>query len=82
MPFISKKQKAASEKILLVDGVEHVPVEKTGVVFLGRIPHGFYEDEMRSYFSQFGTVLRIRLSRNKKVFHEGMAWELRIFLQT
>ncbi|KAF9079241.1 hypothetical protein BGX23_004611, partial [Mortierella sp. AD031] len=38
----------------------------TGVVYLGRIPHGFYEDQMNAYFSQFGKVLRLRLSRNKK----------------
>ncbi|KAI8834981.1 hypothetical protein BJ741DRAFT_520001, partial [Chytriomyces cf. hyalinus JEL632] len=37
-----------------------------GVVYLGRIPHGFYEKEMKSYFSQFGEVLKLRLSRNKK----------------
>lgn len=37
-----------------------------GVIYLGRVPHGFYEQEMRSYFSQFGTVTRLRLSRNKK----------------
>ena len=37
-----------------------------GVVFLGRIPHGFYEKQMLAYFSQFGKVLRLRLSRNKK----------------
>lgn len=40
--------------------------EKPGVVYVGRIPHGFYEEQMRSYFSQFGTVTRLRLSRNKK----------------
>ncbi|CAH7668478.1 hypothetical protein PPACK8108_LOCUS2990, partial [Phakopsora pachyrhizi] len=40
--------------------------EPTGVIYLGRIPHGFYENEMKSYFSQFGTVLRLRLSRNRK----------------
>ncbi|KDD76310.1 hypothetical protein H632_c274p2 [Helicosporidium sp. ATCC 50920] len=36
------------------------------VVYLGHIPHGFYEDQMRDYFSQFGTVNKVRLSRNKK----------------
>lgn len=30
------------------------------------IPHGFYEHEMRAYFSQFGTITRVRLSRNRK----------------
>lgn len=40
--------------------------ESPGVVYVGRIPHGFYEKEMREYFSQFGTITRLRLSRNKK----------------
>ncbi|KDN42492.1 RNA-binding domain-containing protein [Tilletiaria anomala UBC 951] len=39
---------------------------KAGVLYIGRIPRGFYENEMRSYFSQFGNVTRLRLSRNKK----------------
>ncbi|KAL9064554.1 MAG: hypothetical protein Q9157_007787 [Trypethelium eluteriae] len=37
-----------------------------GVIYLGRIPHGFYEPQMRAYFSQFGRIKRLRLSRNKK----------------
>ncbi|KAF2266609.1 hypothetical protein CC78DRAFT_491467 [Lojkania enalia] len=40
--------------------------DKPGVVFVGRIPHGFFEPQMKKYFSQFGTVTRLRLSRNKK----------------
>ncbi|KAL0097672.1 hypothetical protein J3Q64DRAFT_1714715 [Phycomyces blakesleeanus] len=40
--------------------------DKTGVIYLGRIPHGFFEKEMKEYFSQFGEVTRLRLSRNKK----------------
>ncbi|KAK9469119.1 hypothetical protein V1512DRAFT_251562 [Lipomyces arxii] len=40
--------------------------ERPGVLYIGRIPHGFYETQMRSYFSQFGDILRLRLSRNKK----------------
>ncbi|RCI12471.1 hypothetical protein L249_0374 [Ophiocordyceps polyrhachis-furcata BCC 54312] len=39
---------------------------KRGVIYVGRIPHGFYEYEMRQYFSQFGPVTRLRLSRNKR----------------
>ena len=30
-----------------------------------RIPHGFYEPQMRAYFSQFGNISRLRLSRNR-----------------
>uniref|UniRef100_A0A8C4XED1 Nucleolar protein interacting with the FHA domain of MKI67 n=1 Tax=Erpetoichthys calabaricus TaxID=27687 RepID=A0A8C4XED1_ERPCA len=37
-----------------------------GVICLRRIPQGFYEKEIREYFSQFGKVVRLRLSRSKK----------------
>ncbi|KAI0142394.1 hypothetical protein F4776DRAFT_661462 [Hypoxylon sp. NC0597] len=40
--------------------------DERGVVYIGRLPHGFYEHEMRSYFSQFGKIERLRMSRNKK----------------
>lgn len=40
--------------------------EKPGVLYIGRIPHGFYEHEMKNYFTQFGKVLKLRLSRSKK----------------
>ncbi len=40
--------------------------EGPGVVYVGRIPHGFYEHEMREYFSQFGDINRLRLSRSRK----------------
>ncbi|KAG2459315.1 MK67I protein, partial [Polypterus senegalus] len=37
-----------------------------GVICLRHIPQGFYEKEIREYFSQFGKVVRLRLSRSKK----------------
>lgn len=37
-----------------------------GTVYVGRIPHGFHESEMGQYFSQFGTITNLRLSRNRK----------------
>ncbi|KAJ5665665.1 uncharacterized protein N7477_008113 [Penicillium maclennaniae] len=39
--------------------------EEPGTVYVGRIPHGFYEHQMRAYFSQFGEITRLRLSRNR-----------------
>lgn len=39
---------------------------ESGVIYIGRIPHGFYEHEMKQYFSQFGDINKLRLSRNKK----------------
>lgn len=42
--------------------------EKDGpvVLYVGHIPHGFYEHQMRAYFSQFGDITRLRLSRNRR----------------
>ena len=40
--------------------------QEKNTIYLGRIPHGFYESEMRSYFSQFGTVEQVHIPRNKK----------------
>ncbi|XP_076341802.1 MKI67 FHA domain-interacting nucleolar phosphoprotein-like [Tachypleus tridentatus] len=37
-----------------------------GVVYLKHIPHGFYENEMYKYFSQFGKIKNLRLGRSKK----------------
>jgi len=37
-----------------------------GVIYLGHIPFGFFEEQMKGFFSQFGTVTRLRLSRSKK----------------
>lgn len=40
--------------------------EEKAVVYIGRIPHGFFERQMHEYFGQFGDITRLRLSRNKK----------------
>ncbi|XP_070609774.1 MKI67 FHA domain-interacting nucleolar phosphoprotein [Erythrolamprus reginae] len=39
---------------------------KPGVVYVGHLPRGLYESQLQQYFSQFGTVTRVRLSRSKK----------------
>lgn len=36
------------------------------VICVSRLPHGFYEPELRSYLAQFGEVTRLRLSRNPR----------------
>jgi nucleolar protein 15 len=38
----------------------------SNVTYLGHIPHGFYEKEMRGFFKQFGDVKRIKLFRSEK----------------
>ncbi|GAY52659.1 hypothetical protein CUMW_143590 [Citrus unshiu] len=42
-------------------------VNKATVLYIGRIPHGFYEKEMQAFFSQFGAIKRLRIARNKMV---------------
>ncbi|ETW05038.1 hypothetical protein H310_04083 [Aphanomyces invadans] len=39
---------------------------QSSTIFIGRIPHGFYEKQMRGFFSQFGEIKRLKVSRNKK----------------
>ncbi|KAJ1307588.1 hypothetical protein OPQ81_001684 [Rhizoctonia solani] len=63
LPTIAKDDATVMRRL---DKAKKEPVQERGVLFLGQIPHGFYEDEMRAYFSQFGDVTRLRLSRNKK----------------
>lgn len=38
-----------------------------GIVYIGHIPHGFYEEQMKNYFKQFGKVTRVRVARSKRV---------------
>ncbi|KAI1797402.1 hypothetical protein LXA43DRAFT_984257 [Ganoderma leucocontextum] len=63
LPTIAKDDATVKRKL---EKAKRKPTEDRGVLYLGRIPHGFYEDQMKAYFSQFGNVTRIRLSRNQK----------------
>eukprot|EP01026_Neomeris_dumetosa_P075551 TRINITY_DN79983_c0_g1_i4.p2 TRINITY_DN79983_c0_g1~~TRINITY_DN79983_c0_g1_i4.p2 ORF type:complete len:217 (-),score=32.26 TRINITY_DN79983_c0_g1_i4:221-871(-) len=40
--------------------------KESRVMFIGGIPHGFYEQQIRKYFGQFGVVKKVRLSRRPK----------------
>ena len=40
-------------------------IRGSAVVYVGHIPEGFYEEAQMKYFSQYGKVLRLRLSRDK-----------------
>ena len=61
IPNLSKKEQKRKKRL-----AEAGESEKPGVIYIGRIPHGFYEQEMRAYFEQFGKILRLRLSRNRQ----------------
>lgn len=42
------------------------PDAPSACIKLSRIPYGFFEKELLKYFQQFGTVIRVRVPRNKK----------------
>lgn len=64
------KGKRKGGKAVAAGGGSVVPVgpagEPSGVVYIGHIPHGFYEEAMNGFFKQFGDVIRVRISRSKK----------------
>lgn len=60
------KQKGDVKKIAETATADVKDAGERGVVYVGRIPHGFYEPQMRDYFGQFGKITRLRLSRNRR----------------
>jgi nucleolar protein 15 len=58
--------------------LEDIDVEEgltPGTVYIGGIPKGFYKEQVREYFTQFGTVLKVRLARSKKTGgHKGYGY--------
>lgn len=55
-----KKKKKGAAKSKTAD-------TRTAVIYVGHIPYGFFENEMREFFSQFGQVTRVRVSRTRDV---------------
>lgn len=39
---------------------------RRGVLYIKHLPHGFFEEQLRGYFSQFGAITRLRLARSSK----------------
>ena len=40
--------------------------KQSRVVFVGHLPYGFFETQLLKFFEQFGSVSRVRVSRNPK----------------
>jgi len=66
LPTVAKDDVSVARKLAAAKKKQQTSGSDTGVIYLGRIPHGFYEDEMKAYFSQFGDVTRLRMARSKK----------------
>lgn len=63
LPTIAKDDATVKRKL---EKAKRHPTEDRGVIYMGCLPHGFYEDQLKGYLSQFGDVTRLRISRNKK----------------
>uniref|UniRef100_F6T2Y2 MKI67 FHA domain-interacting nucleolar phosphoprotein-like n=1 Tax=Xenopus tropicalis TaxID=8364 RepID=F6T2Y2_XENTR len=59
-------QKDFQQKVHEIRRKSQVGAVSPGVIYIGHIPRALYEPQLREYFSQFGTVTRLRLSRSKK----------------
>ncbi|XP_018567312.1 MKI67 FHA domain-interacting nucleolar phosphoprotein-like [Anoplophora glabripennis] len=63
------KKKIQDGKVLLKKPRRSIKdnVEQTrGLIYIGHIPHGFYENEMKKYFKQFGGVTNVKVCRSNK----------------
>ncbi|KAF9446769.1 hypothetical protein P691DRAFT_707995 [Macrolepiota fuliginosa MF-IS2] len=63
LPTVAKDDESVKRRL---EKAKRQPTEDRGVVYIGRLPHGFYEEQLKGYFSQFGNITRLRISRNKK----------------
>jgi nucleolar protein 15 len=62
----TNREKKAAKKSAKKTASSVAVTSRPGTIFLGHIPHGFFEPQMQEYFSQFGTIKRLRLSRNRR----------------
>ena len=60
----AKKSKMAKRfnKLRLKEG----DLKSKGVIYIGHLPKGFEEEEIKKFFAQFGEVTKTRLARSKK----------------
>jgi nucleolar protein 15 len=40
--------------------------KKKGIIYIGHLPKGFNETELKSFFTQFGEVSKLRVARSQK----------------
>lgn len=68
-PLLSLDPKLQEQFKKKVQNIRNKPQTEAitpGVLYLGHIPRLLVEPQLKEYFSQFGTVTRLRLSRSKK----------------
>ncbi|XP_077129410.1 MKI67 FHA domain-interacting nucleolar phosphoprotein isoform X2 [Ranitomeya variabilis] len=61
-----KLQEVFKEKVQKIRKKPQAEAVTPGVLYIGHIPRSLFEPQLKEYFSQFGTISRLRLSRSKK----------------
>ncbi|XP_065072775.1 MKI67 FHA domain-interacting nucleolar phosphoprotein [Ochlerotatus camptorhynchus] len=69
-----KKAKQVSKKPLILSNRNNKrsPKKPTGernekgIIYVKHLPHGFFESQLRTFFCQFGDVIRVHVARSKK----------------
>ena len=64
-----KKEKPTANKMTRRFNKLRLKAEETGkrgIVYVGHLPKGFNEEELKKFFGQFGDVSKLRVSRSKK----------------
>lgn len=68
-PVVKSKLLKSSNRAKRFRKLEKITAQhrlQRGVIYLGHIPYGFFEEQIREFFSQFGNVTRVKLARSKK----------------
>ncbi|XP_075147811.1 uncharacterized protein LOC142221854 [Haematobia irritans] len=63
---VVEKETVISSQLQKKINKKSVKKQERGVVFIKHLPHGFFEQQLKNYFEQFGAVTRLRLARSKR----------------
>ncbi|KAG6330834.1 hypothetical protein ID866_8257 [Astraeus odoratus] len=61
LPAVAKDDVTVQRRL---ERAKRQPSEHRGVICISRLPHGFYEDQLKGYFTQFGDVTRTGQSKH------------------
>ena len=61
-----KKESRTSKRFRQIEKITGQHKLERGILYLGHIPFGFFETEIKDFFAQFGKITRVKLARSKK----------------
>jgi nucleolar protein 15 len=65
---VKKQKKSKTQIVEKLPELSETAIDNSlsNVVYVGHLPHGFYETELKKFFEQFGQVTRVSVNRNPK----------------